>query len=341
MRVLFFTQKVDRNDDTLGVYHEWIRALAERVSALRVVCLFEGEHELPSNVEVYSLGKERGGTRSSYLRTFFSYLFRFRAEYDAVFVHMNKEYVVLGALVWKLLGKKIVFWYNHPLADWKARLAFFLADVVLYTSPFAAPAHLGKAVRMPVGVIVPEKLTLAPRNNVPRLISIARISKVKKLDVVLGAASQLEKRGVLFALDFYGAPVDRQEDRDYFMALKRRSSEIHRAVEFHGPVPSGDVGALFATADVSINLTAQGSMDKTIFESMAWGCPVVTSNPAVREVVQDLFSEPDEHSVADAVERFLALSHDEREAYRARQFEYVRTAHSVPVLVDALLGQLQ
>src|SRR3990167_3022075 len=46
-----------------------------------------------------------------------------RKNYDAVFVHMNPEYVVLGGLFWKLWNKKKYLWYVHKAVDWKLRLA--------------------------------------------------------------------------------------------------------------------------------------------------------------------------------------------------------------------------
>ena len=63
MRLLFITQKVDKDDDVLGVYHEWIAGLAEKLEKVSVICLYRGRVELPDNVSVYSLGKEEIANR--------------------------------------------------------------------------------------------------------------------------------------------------------------------------------------------------------------------------------------------------------------------------------------
>ena len=60
MRLLVVTQKVDAQDDVLGFFHEWLRRFAARCETVEVICLQEDPHELPANVRVHSLGKEKG-----------------------------------------------------------------------------------------------------------------------------------------------------------------------------------------------------------------------------------------------------------------------------------------
>ncbi|HXK39853.1 MAG TPA: glycosyltransferase, partial [Candidatus Paceibacterota bacterium] len=113
MRLLILTQKVDRNDDNLGFFHHWVEEFARQCEKVTVVCLFEGAHSLPENVRVLSLGKESGTSRLKYLRRFYAFAWKERKNYDAVFVHMNQIYVILGAPLWRLLGKCVGLWYAH------------------------------------------------------------------------------------------------------------------------------------------------------------------------------------------------------------------------------------
>src|SRR3972149_5992145 len=102
MKLLFITQKVDKNDDVLGVYHRWIEELAKKAERIHVICLYKGRVEMPGNVEAHSLGKElpglprrglikAGRSRLRYLWNFFRLIWKLRREYDVVFVHMNPE----------------------------------------------------------------------------------------------------------------------------------------------------------------------------------------------------------------------------------------------------------
>ncbi|MGA9348265.1 MAG: hypothetical protein WBW48_05605 [Anaerolineae bacterium] len=70
LRVLMITQKVDLDDDILGLTHAWVNKLAERVGRLYVLALAVGRHSLRDNVELFSMGKERGNSRLERLVNF-------------------------------------------------------------------------------------------------------------------------------------------------------------------------------------------------------------------------------------------------------------------------------
>ena len=108
MKLLITTQAVDLDDPVLGFFHRWIEELSKRFDTISVICLKEGRHSLPANVSVYSLGKEGGVSRIAYVLNFYRYIWKLRNDYDAVFVHMNQEYVLLGWKFWWLLGKRVV-----------------------------------------------------------------------------------------------------------------------------------------------------------------------------------------------------------------------------------------
>src|SRR3989344_232174 len=113
MRLLIVTQKVDKKDPILGFFHRWIEEFAKNFEKVTVVCLEKGEYNLPTNVKVLSLGKEERRSKAEYISRFYRYIWQERKNYDAVFVHMNQEYVLLGWKFWKLWGKKIFLWRNH------------------------------------------------------------------------------------------------------------------------------------------------------------------------------------------------------------------------------------
>ena len=59
MKLLIITQKVDINDPVLGFFHRWLEEFAKHYEFVTVICLEKGEHRLPENVKVLSLGKEK------------------------------------------------------------------------------------------------------------------------------------------------------------------------------------------------------------------------------------------------------------------------------------------
>ena len=146
MKLLIITQKVNREDSVLGFFHSWIREFATHFEKVTVICLEKGTYDLPQNVAVLSLGKEgqrskvkgqRIISRMEYSFRFLRYILGKRKEYDVVFVHMNPEYVVLGGLLWRALGKRIGLWYVHRQTNLKLTIAGRLAQVIFSTTPEA------------------------------------------------------------------------------------------------------------------------------------------------------------------------------------------------------------
>ena len=88
MRLLIVTQAVDRTDSDLGFFVRWIEEFAQHCEKVTVICLRKGKYALPANVEVIALGKAPRPVRTARL---WNICISRRAEYDAVFVHMNPE----------------------------------------------------------------------------------------------------------------------------------------------------------------------------------------------------------------------------------------------------------
>ena len=138
MKLLIVTQAVDTEDPALGFFCSWIEEFAKHAERVEVICLKEGKHTLSANVRVHSLGKpcsaeatQGAGKRLKYIFNFYRYIWQLRHDHDAVFVHMNPEYVVLSGLFWRLWGKRIGLWYTHKSVNLKLRVAAWLADVIL------------------------------------------------------------------------------------------------------------------------------------------------------------------------------------------------------------------
>jgi len=380
MKLLFITQKVDKDDDVLGVYHEWISRLAGRYAKLSVICLYRGRAELPDNVSVYSLGKEKYNAtpttrmhpnhpnnsghsgkfgyfgsdkktvikRIKYIFRFYRYIWQLRREYDKVFVHMNKEYVILGWKLWKLLGKKIFFWHNHPMGDWLARLAIFFADKVFYTSPFAFAARYKKSFKMPVGIDTERFRNLQSLRSVEQshknsILYLGRISPIKHIETLIDAASILDERGIDFKITVAGDP-GRESDKGYADSLRKSTKSLVKKgkILFVGAVPNDQAAQLYNSHAISVNLTPTGSFDKTIIEAMACESLVVASNKAVSDILPTSlqFQEGNPVDLARALETALKFGEEDRKKIGAGFRKYVLENHDLNLLVKKLVGVL-
>ncbi|MBT6691309.1 glycosyltransferase family 4 protein [Candidatus Parcubacteria bacterium] len=335
MKILILTQKVDYNDGVLGFFHNWLKKLAERFEYITVICLEKGDCDLPANVEVLSLGKESGNGRFTYMRLFYKYILQTKKNYDAVLVHMNPEYVVLGAWLWKLWGKKIALWYNHSYGDTKATAAINLAHKVFFTSPYAFATGFEKAQAMPVGIDTeqfnPQDIKSASSSF--KILSIGRISPVKNVDTLIKAAHILEQDKFDFVVHIYGDAPSR--DKMYFNTVKESASDLIKKgrVVFHKGIANIKTPGVYNQHDLFVNLTPSGSFDKTILESMSCKVPILICNKSLGNFLSNdfLFEEND---TKDLVRKIKHLAGKDLQSQQDNFRKYVIEKHSLRALIE-------
>lgn len=286
MRLLIVTQKADKNDPILGFFHRWLLEFSKKCEKLTVVCLYEGEHDLPAGVKVLSLGKEKGVSSLEYLINFYKYIWQERNNYDAVFVHMNPVYVALGAIPWKIWGKKISLWYVHKSVDFKLRVAEFFSDDIFTVAKESFQLESGKVHIVGHGIPVERfsRPSDEKRNdNKFRIISVGRITPIKNLDTLIEAAKIVkeEKNNIDLEILLVGGPAQKGDEK-YFEKLKKMTAEfgLEKNVVFLGNVPNDEIRKYYWKSDLSVNLCPTGGVDKAVLESMASGLPVLASNKA-------------------------------------------------------------
>jgi len=301
MKLLVLTQSVDAKDPVLGFFHRSLLELAGRVEEIIVITLYVGKHSLPENVRVYSLGKERGTSRMTRVLRLLRYIIVLRKEYDAVFVHMNEEYVVLGGVLWKLFGKKIYLWRNHYAGSFLTAVAARLSTNVFYTSKDSYTAHFANALSMPVGIDLElfkpnPSLTPAPHS----ILSLGRIAPSKHIHVLIEAMRQLDAS---YTLDLYGDALPK--DRNYAARLVSRSRELglDTRVRFYSSIPNGETPAVYAAHALFANLSPGGMFDKTLLEALACGCRVVSTSPDFARELHTDAVRLDVTEIAEAIRR--------------------------------------
>jgi glycosyltransferase involved in cell wall biosynthesis len=316
MRLLVITQKVDLADPVLGFFHSWLGEFAKRSERLVVICLEQGMSHLPPSVTVRSLGKEKGRvSRLHYLFRFYRLLWQERKSYDAVFVHMNQEYLLAAGVWWKMRGKKVFLWRNHARGSWLTAAAVSLADKVFFTSPDSYTARFPKAELMPVGIATDFFCPDPRQAKRPRsLLFLGRISPVKRVELFLAVLEELAKRKVDFSATIAGVVLP--ADRAYADVVKAQVAArgLGSHVRFLGSVSPEEALRLYREHELYVNLTPAGSMDKTIFEALAVGTAVVATNPALASILGEGYvGKLPPLAMARKVERMFGHGHSRRE----------------------------
>lgn len=348
MRLLIVTQKVDQNDDLLGFFHRWLEVFSKEFSAITVVCLEKGEYSLPPSVSVHSLGKEKSRALPREVRTlryivvFMRHIVRFRREYDAVFVHMNQEYVLMGGILWRLFGKRILLWRNHAHGSLLTDVAGRIAHKVLFTSPSAYVAHFKNAQQMPVGV---DTDIFTPRAGEKKdaVIAVGRISPVKRVVEMIAAWEVLAARGKEYALVVVGGPTPADEDYNARVRGKAASLEEKGLVFFEGSLSHKALPSYLASFPLLLNLTPKGSFDKAIFEGFSCEIPAVVANEGLSGILGEdyLVKGNEPKGIADAIERFFGLPLSERRQKGAALRTYVVENHSLQLLARRLREEMK
>ncbi len=339
MKILVLTQKVDSNDSVLGFFHRWLHEFSKSFEQVTAVCLQKGSFDLPNNVKVLSLGKEKGVSRLKYVLNFYRYIWRERKNYDVVFVHMNQEYVFLGWKLWKLLGKKVFLWRNHKKGNIFTRIAVLLSDAVFCTSPGSFTAQFKKTKIMPVGVDSDFFRRMPEISRIPQsILLLGRISPVKHVDVFVEALTILHSEGQPFVAHIYGNPTP--SDKEYFKKIKEVSAELVRAGKliFNPEVPNTKTPEIYNAHEISVNLTDAGSFDKTIVEAMLSETLVLVSNPSLTDLLTEeyMFKDVDAASLAKSLTSMLTMDRSEKEM-RGKKLRTAAEKHSLQNLVRELV----
>lgn len=337
MRLLMFMQAIDTEDPVHSFMHAWAAAMAPRYECIHLVCLKEGKHEFPANVTVHSLGKECGRSRLKYLWRFYRYAWSLRREYDAVFVHMNPEYVVLGGLLWRLLGKPVFLWRNHYQGGMLTDLAAPVCEKVFYTSKYSYTAKFPNAAQMPVGVdLAAFRPDASPARASRSILSLGRIAPSKRIEVLIDALGILRARRIAFSADIYGSSLP--QDEGYLAALQEQARRLGlETVAFHAGPKNADTPVLYASHDVFVNASRSGMYDKTLFEAMASGCIVIASSGDYASYADPrcIFEDGDAAGLARSLEAILSLSAGERSVLAGRLHD-VAKQHNLDELARAL-----
>ncbi|MBI2025321.1 glycosyltransferase [Candidatus Kaiserbacteria bacterium] len=268
MKLLICTQTVDSQDSHLGFFVRWIEEFAKHCEKVTVICLREGKHELPANVKVYEIGKAIGGMQKAVRLV--SLVWRLRKEYDAVFVHMNPEYIVVAGVFWRLMHKRIALWYTHKSVNLKLRIATLLAHVVFTASKESFRLKSNKVKVMGHGI---DTDFFSPDQTAARgdwALSVGRLMKSKRHDLAIRATVQEDKE-----LRIIG---DGPEQRH----LEALVHELGARVRFLGGLTQAQLRNEYRKAAYLIHTSETGSLDKVVLEALACGMHIHTNDTALK-----------------------------------------------------------
>lgn len=340
MRLLVITQKVDADDSNLGFFHVWLEKLAARVDHLYIICLQEGKHNLPENrVTVLSLGKEVNPSWWNYLKLFYHFIWRYRREYDGVFVHMNPEYVVLGGPLWRIWGKKVLLWYTHKSVDLKLKIAEKLVTKIFTASKESFRLDSKKVEIVGHGIEVPPPLASVLPMLPLRLLTIGRVTPSKDVELLIRTVAEYKKicPGAEAQLTIFGMPIT-DDDARYQKTLEAQAIELglETLIQFAGSIGHEEVFHQCYCHHIFLHASKTGSIDKAVLEALAAGMPVISASEAFVGIPGVKYAgSRDPKEMAAEIEKIAGSGIIER---NEAGVEYVRKHHNLEGLVGKIVG---
>ena len=275
MRLLVINYAMDDAAPALAWQARVVRELARHCAQVWVLAERLGPCPLPENVRVEPL--ENG--RLARLRQ--AWRVCRQGQVQAVFLHMAHRYAYRLWPVFRALRLPVLLWYAHGAVNWHLRLAHACVDGVVSSSPEGFRLNSRKVCYIGQGVDT-DLFNLRGGGERRDLITVGRLTRRKRLDLLLEVLEHL--RGDGRRLRVVGAALT-DDDQHYAAALRRQAEARSLPVDFVGPVPLTALPACYDTAALHLNVSQTNSMDKTVLEALACGCPVLTSNPAFRELL--------------------------------------------------------
>lgn len=218
------------------------------------------------------------------------YVWRLCARYrlNACFIHMNMVWAIFLAPVFRLRGMPVLLWYAHGTVTRRLRWAHRFVSRVVTSTPEGFRISSHKVAVIGQGVDTSQFRIEERTAGAADIITVGRLSEKKRVHLMIECMELLWARepAAGYRLVVVGAPLT-AADREYEQDLLQRRAACSRpeSVVLAGKLRSEEIGPLYRSAFVHLNLSETGSMDKTVMESLAAGCPVVTTNVAFAQLL--------------------------------------------------------
>ncbi len=347
LRLLLFNLMTDESDPLLGFAVGWIGRLAERCQFIDVITMYAGAADLPENVRVFSVGRERGYGKPLRLLSFYRLLLPLLAtrRYDACFAHMMPLFAGLAGPLLGATGIPTTLWYTHRQRSMQLRLGLCMSRRAVSADASSFPYATDK-LRV-IGHGIDTDLYCPPPDSLrqaaePLVVQVARLAEIKHQASSIQAIAQTGANLALIGGSQAGPP---SQYKRQLLALVDRLS-LGQRVQFTGDLPARQVRDWLHRACIAVNMSPPGLFDKAALESMACGLPTVVCNPAFAPLLGEhrhllLTEGPDD--VAGLSERLRALcglSAAERAEIGETLRRNVIARHSLDGLIERLMAVL-
>lgn len=182
------------------------------------------------------------------------------------------------------------------------------------------------------------------RNGYPTIIFIGRLTKVKKLDMLIEALAKLKNQGEYYNLVFVGDGVEREN-----LEKKTVDMQLQNNIWFYGACYDEKKNAeLIYNADLCVS---PGNVGLTAMHALVFGCPVITHDcfewqmPEFEAIhagtTGDFFEKDDVNDLTTVISRWFSKKRDYRNEVRKMCFKEIDTYWNPYYQMDVIKKNLK
>jgi glycosyltransferase involved in cell wall biosynthesis len=295
MRVLLINFEMDKSSPVLAWQSRVAKELSNNCTSIHMLTEKMGDYDLTPNMTVdviprrpFSIPKALGGGILVNLQ-----LYRLLKKHpcDVCFIHMAHKWAYRLWPVLKLNRLPILIWYAHGSVSWHLKLATLCADKLVTSTEEGLRLNTPKKIVIGQAIDTDFFTQPADRNPKPEIVYVGRISKRKRIELLIDTLKALRDidSSTEWTLKIAG-PTLTNEDREYLGSIQKYigTLSLENCIKFTGALTQAETIELYKTASVHLNVSNTGSMDKTVMEALSCGCPVVTTNEAFKDALSNI-----------------------------------------------------
>lgn len=312
MKLLIVTQTLDSKHSVLGFFVRWVLEFAKQCDQVTVFCLDKGHDIFPENVTVIHVPRKWKGIKLWPVTLAYK-AFIYRKKYTHVFVHMNPEYILSAGIVWKLLRKKINFWYTHSSVTLRLKIGVLFSEKVFSANKESFRYKTNKLSTFGHGIDLPlytDVDTQRPLKSPLSMVYVGRISKTKRVDFVLETLFLLNsKYNIRSQCVIVGEPLleaDIKYQDDLLKYVKEK--DLEKFVSWTGSRSLPDVINILKEQDIFIHASQTGSLDKAVLDTMMCGVIPFSTNEAIYPILKSIDQSLGVHSPSETAEKLSKLT---------------------------------
>jgi glycosyltransferase involved in cell wall biosynthesis len=345
MRLLVVNFEMDRLSRTMPWSQQIVNRLAQACEVVVVLTSRVGLYDSPPNVYVEVIPARPFGVPgrlgSQWLVNFQVVRLVRRYRLEVCFVHMAAGWAYRLSPCFRLLNIPVLVWYAHGTVNEELRRAHKAAIRVVTSTPegFRIPSNKVRVIGQGVDT---ELFNIQPRVVDARdILSVTRISPRKRIELLLEVIRHIKEKAGL-RLRLIGTTIT-PDDQQYEIRLRDRMWRLglQDSVEFVGFVPQEFIPYYYRASFLHLNVSQTGSMDKTVIEALACGCPVLTSNDAFFELLKDYPEFIIRDDRPEAIVQQVLVAYSRREQYDPQTLRrLVAGKHDMDSYIQKLLNHL-